>query len=168
MISKPLSRWQILTGRYLGAVTIVAFNIFYLIIFSWLILSLKTGVWNFGYLLSGVMITVTFAIMFSLMTLLSVLIQSGPFALMLTYLIVPISPLLLARDNIYALLSSKFYGYLLDGIYHFLPKLTELGDITRIIVQGGAVNSWFPLVTSLMFGVIMLTASNIVFSRKNF
>ena len=45
LISKPMSRVQILAGRFLGAVAIVAFNVFYLVIFSWLILFLKTGLW---------------------------------------------------------------------------------------------------------------------------
>lgn len=168
MISKPLSRLQILLGRYLGAVTIVAFNIFYLIIFSWLILSIKTGIWNFGFLLAGVMIVVTFAILFALMTLLSVIVRSGPFALMITYLILFFSPLLLQRDNIYALLSSKFYGYLLDGLYHFLPKTAELGRITEELVRGVSVYSWLPLGTSLGFGALMLAASALIFNRKNF
>mgnify|MGYP005725418533 CR=1 FL=1 len=168
MISKPLSRWQILTGRYLGAVAIVAFNIFYLVIFSWLILSLKTGVWNFGFLLAGAMIVVTFAIMYALMTFLGVMVRSGPFSLMLTYLVIFISPWLILRDKVYALLSSKFYGYLLDGLYHFLPKWAELSDITRLLAQGSEISSWFPLFTSLMFGAVMFTLSNVVFSRKNF
>lgn len=168
LISKPLSRLQILTGRYLGAVAIVAFNIFYLIVFSWLILSIKTGIWNYGYLMAGVMIVVTFAILFALMTFLGITIRSGPFSLMITYLIIFISPLLLQRDVIYALLSSKFYAYLFDGLYHFLPKTSELGNITRLLVQGADINSWTPLWTSLIFGILMLTVSNIVFSRKNF
>jgi ABC-type transport system involved in multi-copper enzyme maturation permease subunit len=168
LISKPLSRFQILTGRYLGAVTIVAFNIFYLIIFAWLILSIKTGIWNFGFLLAGVMIVLTYAILFALMTFLGVTIRSGPFSLMITYLIIFFSPLLLQRESIYALLSNKFYGYFFDGLYHFLPKTSELGNITRLLVQGMEVTSWMPLWTSLVFGVIMLTVSNVVFGRKNF
>lgn len=168
MISKPLSRFQILLGRYLGAVAIVAFNIFYLILLSWLILSIKTGIWNFGYLLAGVMIVVTFAILFALMTFLSVMVRSGPFALMITYLILFFSPLLLQRDHIYALLSGKFYGYMLDGLYHFLPKTAELGRITEELVRGVSVFSWLPLGTSLGFGAIMFVASALIFNRKNF
>ena len=45
-------------------------------------MSLKTGIWNFGFLLAGVMIVVTFAILFALMTFLGVTIRSGPFSLM--------------------------------------------------------------------------------------
>ena len=168
LISKPLKRWEILLGRYLGAVAIVAFNIFYLVIFSWLILSIKIGIWNVGFLMSGVMIVLTFAILFSLMTFLGIVVRSGPFSLMLTYLILFFSPLLLQRDNIYALLSSKYYGYFLDGLYHFLPKTAELGQITGQLVQGFPVDSWLPVLTSTGFGLFMLLLSQLVFNRKDF
>jgi len=169
LISKPLSRFQILLGRYLGAVAVVAFNIAYMMIFSWLVLSLKTGIWNMGFLYAGGMIIITFAILFALMTFLSVLVQSGPFALMITYfLILFLSPLLLARDNIYALLSSKYYGYALDGLYHFLPKTAELGNITKQLVTLEPITSWLPFWTSLLFGILMFASASFVFSRKNF
>ena len=84
LISKPMSRWHILTGRFLGGVAIVAFNVFYLVIFSWLILSIKTGIWNWGFLFSGVMIVITFAILYALMTFLGIITRSGAFSLMIT------------------------------------------------------------------------------------
>ncbi len=168
IISKPLGRTQILVGRFLGAVAIVAFNVFYLVGFSWLILSLKTGIWNGGFLLAGLMIIITFAILYALMTLLGILTGSGAFSLMITYLILFFSPLLLQRDKIYALLSGKFYGYLLDGLYHFLPKTSELGNITRLLVMDSPVSSWTPLLTSTLFGISMFIISAVLFSRKNF
>ncbi|MCK4893536.1 MAG: hypothetical protein KAT07_06190 [Calditrichia bacterium] len=168
LISKPLGRFHILLGRYLGAVAIVAFNIFYLVIFSWLILSLKTGFWHGGFLLAGIMIIITFAILYALMTLLGIITRSGAFSLMITYLILFFSPLLLERDKIYALLSGRIWGIILDGLYHFLPKTSELGNITRLLVQGEPVSSWAALWTSLIFGTIMLAISTYIFSRKNF
>ena len=168
IISKPLNRFQILLGRYLGAISIVAFNVFYLVIFSWLILSLKTGIWNWGFLLSGIMIVLTFAILYALMTFLSIVINSTAFSLMITYAILFFSPLLLQRDRIYALLSGKIYGVLLDGLYYFLPKTTELGDITRLLVQGSGITSWMALWSSMLFGIFMFGMSSYIFSRKNF
>jgi len=168
LISKPVSRMQILIGRYLGAIAIVAFNIFYMIIISWLIISIKTTIWNWSFLLSGVMIVLTFAILFSLMTFLGVTTRSGPFSLMITYLIFFISTPLLARDKIYALLSSKVYGYILDGLYYSLPRVAELGNTTQILVRGHSDFSWSPILTSTFFAITMLSASTLIFSKKNF
>jgi ABC-type transport system involved in multi-copper enzyme maturation permease subunit len=167
-ISKPVSRIQILSGRILGSVSIVAFNIFYLILFSWIIMSVKTGVWNWGFLLAGIMIVLTFIILFSLMTFLGLLTGSGPFSLMITYLILFFSPLLIERNQIYALLTSKYYGYLVDGLYYFLPKTTELGNITQQLVRGITVSSWLPLWSSLLFAAFMIIISISIFLKKNF
>ena len=167
-ISKPVSRLEILTGRFIGATLIVACNIFYLMLFSAIILLLKTGIWNWSYILAGFIIVLTFMILYTLMTFLSLLTKSGPFSLMLTYFIVFMSPLLIPRDQIYALLSSKVYAYILDGLYYFLPKTTELGNLTRIIVSGQQVASWMPLWSSLLFAVFILSVSTYIFQRKNF
>lgn len=168
LISKPLSRAQILLGRYLGAVAIVAFNIFYLVLFSWLILSIKTGLWNFGFLASSLLIIATFAVFYGLMTLLALISRSGAFALMGTYFVLFFSPVLLQREQIYALLSHKFYGLILDGLYYFLPKSPELGKITSDLVLGAPVESWMPLWSSLIFGNFMLGISLFIFKKKNF
>jgi len=168
LISKPLSRMQIFMGRFTGAIAIVAFNIFYLIVFTWLIISVKTGIWNFNFLLSGVVIVISFAILYALMAFLGLITSSGAFSLMITYLILFFSPLLLQRDNIYALLSSKFYGYLLDGIYYVLPKTAQLSIMTQNIVNGNPVSSWMPLWSSALFGVGITGISVLIFNRKNF
>lgn len=167
-ISKPISRLTILAGRYVGAVAIVAFNIFYLIVFTWLIMSVKTGLWNWGFLLAGLMIVVTFAVLYALMTFLGVVSRSSTFSLMITYLILFFSPLLLQRDKIYALLSTKFYGYVVDSLYYFLPKTTEMSNITQQLTRGAEVGSWMPVWTSILFAGLMFTASAYIFQRKNF
>ncbi|MFQ6114736.1 MAG: ABC transporter permease subunit, partial [bacterium] len=69
LLSKPLSRTQIILGRYLGAQIIVVLNVIYLIGGSWLILSLKTDFWYFPYLYSIPMVIGAFAFMFALMAL---------------------------------------------------------------------------------------------------
>ena len=168
LVSKPMSRVQILAGRFLGAVAIVALNIFYLVIFSWLILSLKTGLWNWGFLLAGVMIVLTFAILYALMTFLGMVTRSSAFSLMITYVIVFFSPALTQRDKIYALLTSKIYGYVLDSLYYILPKPAGLSILTQQLTKNADVSSWMPLWTSLLFGLAMFGISTLVFSKKDF
>lgn len=167
-VSKPLHRATILLGRFSGAVAIVAFNIFYLVLFSFLILALKTGIWNWNFIAAAVIIVLTFASLYTLMTFFSLLTKSGAFSLMITYLILFFSPLLLQRNQIYALLSSKYYGYLVDGLYYFLPKTTQLGNLTQQVVRGVPDISWMPLWSSLLFALFMLGVSTYIFQRKDF
>lgn len=167
-ISKPVSRVEIIAGRFIGALAIVAFNIFYLMVFTFLIMSLKTGIWNWGFLLAGLMIIITFATLFALMTLLGVVSRSGPFSLMLTYLILFFSPLLLQRDQIYALLDARIYSYILDGLYYILPKTAELGKLTEELVRGVEITNWMPLWSGILFGIFTLLFSAYIFEQKDF
>jgi ABC-type transport system involved in multi-copper enzyme maturation permease subunit len=50
LLSKPVRRWQILLGRYLGNLAVVGLNVAYLIAGVWLIFGWKTGVWSPGFL----------------------------------------------------------------------------------------------------------------------
>ena len=100
LLAKPISRPQLLVGRYLGGLLIVAFNVFYLIGGAWLILSLKTGIWHVPFLISGVMITAIFAVIFAFMVFLGVSLQNSAVAIMGAYLIMFFSPMLFLRDRI--------------------------------------------------------------------
>ena len=53
LLSKPVSRTHLLLGRYAGNVLVVAANILYLVVGSWVIFGIKTGVWGLGFLISS-------------------------------------------------------------------------------------------------------------------
>lgn len=167
-ISKPVSRFEIIVGRILGVLTVVFFNLVYLVVFFWLIISIKSGIWNPGFLVSSIVIAIAFTALFSVMTLTGILSQSGPLSLMVTYFIIFLSPFLLQRNEIYALLSGKFYAYLLDGLYYFLPKTAELAMMTEKFVSGKPVESYMPIWSTMIFTAFIFIISAEIFRRKNF
>lgn len=168
LLSKPISRTQLMLGRYLGALLIVAFNVFYLIGGSWLILSAKTGVWNFAFLLSGVLIVALFAVFYALMIFLGVLVQNAAVSIMGAFLAFFISNLLSQRDRIYALLSEKIYQLLLDALYYLTPRTFEVGEIVTRSTIGQPIQSWTPVWHSLLLGVFYFALTAVLFNRKNF
>ena len=168
MLSRPFARWQLLLGRYLGGLSIVAINVAYLIGGAWLILSIKTEFWHMPFLLSGVLIVAVFGVLFAIMTFVGVTARNSGVAIIAAYLVIFFSPLLLAREQIYALLSQKIYQWLLDGIYYLTPRTTELGKITTSLVLGETIPSWTPLFQSLAVGAGFLMAAIYVFEKKDF
>ena len=168
MLSRPFARWQLLLGRYLGGLSIVAINVAYLIGGAWLILSIKTEFWHVPFLLSGLLIISVFGVLFAIMTFVGVTARNSGVSIIAAYLVVFFSPMLLARDQIYALLSQKIYQWLLDGIYYLTPRTTELGKITTSLVLGDAITSWAPLFQSLAIGAGFLMAAIYVFEKKDF
>jgi ABC-type transport system involved in multi-copper enzyme maturation permease subunit len=168
LLSKPISRGHLLLGRFFGALAIVSFNVFYLIIGTWLIVSTKTGLWHFPFLISGVLIIGIFAVLYAFMVMLGVLIQNSAVCIMGAYLIVFFSPWLYQRDRIYALLSERVYQVMLDAFYYITPRTFEFGEIVTRSVLGKPIDSWSPVWHSLLIGVFFFLLAIYFFQRKNF
>lgn len=76
LLAKPLPRWTLLTGKYLGVITFVAFQIAVFFTGTWLALSLRTGVWHVGYLISIPLFVLHFAIIYSFAVLMATATRS--------------------------------------------------------------------------------------------
>src|SRR5579863_10020262 len=63
LLSKPIERYQILIGRYIGNLLVIAANVCYLVPAVWVILGLKTGIWTYGFLWSSAFTIFVFAIL---------------------------------------------------------------------------------------------------------
>jgi ABC-type transport system involved in multi-copper enzyme maturation permease subunit len=77
LFAKPVPRWTLLVGKYLGVVTLVAFQVFVFFVGTWLALSLKTGIWRYEYLGAIPVLIVNFAVLYSFGALLAVLTRSA-------------------------------------------------------------------------------------------
>lgn len=168
ILSKPISRLQLLLGKYAGALGIVGFNVFYLIGGSWLILSLKSGVWNTPFLFSGVLIVLLYGVLLAFMMLLGVLMQNSAIAIMGVFMLSFLSSLLAGRDQIYALLSKKIYQLLLDGVYALTPRISDIFLMVTNAVLGKPIADWMPLWHSLALGIFFFAITAILFKRKDF
>lgn len=169
LLSKPVSRNQIIWGKFFGGTIIVLLNIAYLVLGIWLLIGLKFGVWGGYFLLTIPSITFTFAVLYSLMILIGILTQSSILAMMISYLIfVILSPVLVNRENIAMLFDNAFFARLLDFFYYITPQTTELGDITTKLAEGLPITEYQPIITSVLFMILTLAASIIIFSKKDY
>ena len=171
LLSKPISRTGIIVAKFLGNLAIVAFNIFFLIFGVWLVLSLKTGIWNVGFLYSGLTITITYAVLLTILAFVGILAQSTGLSIMITFLFAyAISPLLffLQEPRIIRFFTHQSSRFLIRALYYIIPKTGELGNITRLLVEGKKVSSWMPLWSSLLFGAILFGATIYLFYRKDY
>ena len=168
ILSKPLSRFHILLGKYLGALSIVVFNVIYLVGGMWFVLSLKTKIWNFGFLYSGLIIIITFSVILALMFIIGLVSRSSGLSIMIAYLVIFLSPLLAQRERIIIMINSIVYKTIISGAYYILPKVQELGNINWLLVSGDPIRSWIPLFSSLLFGIGMFGLSSLYFTKKNY
>ncbi|MBN1302316.1 MAG: ABC transporter permease subunit [Melioribacteraceae bacterium] len=169
LLSKPVSRSQIIWGKFAGGSIMVLLNVAYLVTGIWLLIGLKFSDWGMSLLYSIPSITFAFMVLYAMIVLIGILTRSSILAMMLTYLIFFIfSPLLVAREQIYLLFDSEILEFLIDSVYYILPKTSELGKITVDLVQGRGISDYQPIWTSLLFLILNLSLSIITFSKKDY
>lgn len=168
LLSKPVPRYGILMGRYVGNVLVVAINIAYLVLGVWLVLGWKTGVWHTGFLWAILTASFVFAVLLCLIVLVSVLFESAALTVMVTFGVMLMSPILAQTKLAERLLSSEWSRALWKGLYYASPKVFDLGKITLDLVLGKSIESWMPVWSSALFGLAALAAGLLVFSRKDY
>ncbi|HKI79803.1 MAG TPA: ABC transporter permease subunit [Ignavibacteriaceae bacterium] len=171
LLSKPVSRTQLLWGKYLGGLLVVFLNIAILIIGVWLSISIKFSLWSFTFLWSILIITFTFAVLYSIIVLFGVITKSSMFGMMIAYLIFLIlSPLLkFGHGDLQNIISSEFWKGVIDTLYYIFPKTSELMSNTILtLAQGQGIENYQPLWTSFVFLAAMMFISNYIFNKKDF
>jgi len=168
LLSKPVSRTHLLLGRYLGNVLVVAANILYLVAGSWLIFGVKTGVWGAGYLLSSLCTIFIFSVLLAVLVLVGVLWDSSAVAIMVAFAIMIVTPILALKTQIERLLSSEWSRDVVRVLYYVLPKTSDVSVIIRHLILNQPVESWMPVWSTALFGVVVLGLGLWRFQRRSF
>ena len=168
LLSKPVPRWRILLGRYVGNVLIIGLNTAYLVFGVWLIFGFKTGVWQVGFLWTIATTTFIFAVLLTVVVLVGVLFESAALATMVTAGLMIVSPLLAQTRLMDRLLSSEWTRWLWRAFYNCLPKVYDMGRMTLDIVRGNPAWNPFAVWSSALFAAVMLGLGLMVFARRDF
>ena len=171
LLSKPISRLQLITGKYLGSIIFIFINIGLLILGVWLMISFKFSYWDASFLWSIVIITFTYAVLYSIILLFGIVTKSSIFGMMIAYFIYLIlSPaLLFVKANVERFSISEFFKEILKGLYYLVPKTQELMTIMLIdISTGKSVVNFQPVISSSLFLLFIFGCSVFLFTRKDF
>jgi hypothetical protein len=76
LLVKPVPRWVLLTGKYLGVLAFVTAQAAFFVVGTWVALGVRTGIWHAAYLWSVPILVVHFAVFFSFSALLAVWTRS--------------------------------------------------------------------------------------------
>lgn len=171
LLSKPISRTQLLLGKYLGGTLVVFLNIAFLILGAWLIISLKFSYWNFNFPLVIMVITFTFAVLYSIVSLFGILFRSSVPGMMIAYFIFLIlSPaLVFVRLQLKTLSGKEVLKTIVDGLYYLIPKTSELmGKINSNVGQGKPIGDLQPVMSSLLFLILIMFFCDYILKKKDF
>lgn len=171
LLSKPISRTQLLLGKYLGGTIVVFINIAFLILGAWIIISLKFSYWNFNFPIVILAITFTFSILYSVVVLFGILFRSSVPGMMIAYFIFLIlSPAIhFIKLQLQTLTGKELLKSIVDGLYYFIPKTSELmGTINSNIAQGKALGDIQPVLSSFLFLILTLFFCDYLLQKKDF
>ncbi len=127
-LSKPLGRWELLLGKYLGSVAVISLATAYFIGGVWLTFGVRVGVWNIQFLLSSLTMTFMFAAISSILLLLGVLFRNAAVPIIGCFLhLMIIDNLLENRETVLYLVSeNSVYRGICDALYYLLPQISGM------------------------------------------
>ncbi|HVO72906.1 MAG TPA: ABC transporter permease subunit [Ignavibacteriaceae bacterium] len=170
-LSKPISRTQLIMGKYLGGLLVVLLNVVFLVLGIWIIISLKFSYWNPSFLWTIAVITFTFAVLYSLILFFGIITKGSLLGMMSAYFIfIILSPLLLFfKDQLNVLIKSDFIKKAFEILYYIIPKTQELmAKINYEIARGQGISDFQPVISSFLFLILMLFFSILLFQKKDF
>jgi ABC-type transport system involved in multi-copper enzyme maturation permease subunit len=171
LLSKPVSRWTYITGRYVGAVVIIFAEVTYLIFGLWLVAGFSLGNWNTGFLGSIITITLAFAGVYSIVTLFGVLTRSSWFAIIIglaLYIfaaaVIPIGQFIDRLIN--GEPSKGILTTVATGLHYIVPS-QEMGKVISSEITGRDMD-FMPLFLTAGLCIIYIGISCFAFSKKEF
>jgi ABC-type transport system involved in multi-copper enzyme maturation permease subunit len=184
-LAKPVPRWSLLLGKYLGVLGFVTLQVLAFVLGTWAALGLRTGVWTPHYLLCVPIVLFHFAIFFSVSTLLAVLTRNTVVCMLGSlgfwlFCFVTNNAWHSAQIAQGAAVSGLRGSFLQAG-YWLLPKPADLNWLLADSLK--AQNPFFPykaleaqgllqmdlsLVTSLAFAAAVLLLATVRFARTDY
>jgi hypothetical protein len=118
-----------------------------------------------------VTITFAFAVLYSIIVLLGVATKGSILGMMAAYFIfILLSPLLYAYFVEFRnVVESDVLRAFLDGLYYIVPKTSELTGVIAVnLAAGRGVTEYQPVITSLIFLILIVSFSIYLFRKKDF
>ena len=151
----------------LGVFIVVLILGTYLMGMVWLVMSIKSGIWNVQFLWSIPMAMIMFSVMYSVVLLVGVSTQSTALSLIVTYGLIFCSIVLGLKEQLVPQINPPWRQVFL-AFYHILPNFAEVTQSVVQLAGRQAVASWYPLVSSLLFGGVVYVLAFIKFKRRDF
>jgi ABC-2 type transport system permease protein len=169
LLSKPLTRSMLLLGRYAGNVLVVAVNHIYLISSIWIVLGVKTGIWEPRFLLAIPISIFIFAVLLCAVVLVGVISESAALSVMVAVALMLLSTILAQHQIVVRLLDSEWSRNLWLAFYWIIPKVYDLGAAMKQTILYDRKADWLmPLWTSTLFGASVLSTALYVFKKRDF
>ena len=189
LLAKPVPRWSLLAGKYIGVIAFVGFQAIVFVTGTWLALAISTGVWDPTYFLCIPLLLTHFAVFFSFSALLAALTRStvvSAFGSILFWLIC--YGMNYGRHKALGIADlqnlPRSFNFVIEMGYWLLPKPLDFHIIlvktlqaedfvtqdvdTRLLVSLGAWSPELSVLSSALFGVVILAFAAYEFVKEDY
>lgn len=167
LLSKPIRRTPLLAGHILGVWLTMFLLAVYLLGMVWIVMSLKTGIWHTRFLLAIQLVVLMFMVMYGTVVLLTVSVQNTSVALISTYGLIFTSMFFIEHDALAQQIRLPWRNLYLSA-YHVLPNFAEVTVTIAQLTGKDPVSSWYPLLSSVLFGVVVYAGAFLRFNARDF
>ena len=84
VLSKPLPRWKVFLGKYIGSLVFFAVHAVIFVVLTFFVVGLRWGIWIPGYLLGIPLTVILFSYLYCVSALVAVMTRSGMAAILIT------------------------------------------------------------------------------------
>lgn len=175
LLSKPISRPALFASRYLGALLVATVNLLYLTCGLGAILALKTGVWNGGFIWSGLVMSLYFACLLAFVVLVGVWLRSTTVSVMLTAVVFFTSLIVRlphSNQDWPLLISGRITRFVSVGVvetlFHTLPRTYDFMQAAVALIRHEGGLQWGAVLGSALSGAGALGLAMFYFSRRDY
>jgi ABC-type transport system involved in multi-copper enzyme maturation permease subunit len=142
LLARPMPRWRIFLYRYFGGLTYVVIASGYLIVGSWLVIALRSGIWSAGYLWSWPLLVFFFAALYAVSALIGLMTRSAIAAILIsavTWLVLSIigSVHLFLHSPMAEIEPDHTVVKIVDAAHTVLPRLKDVDQATLLLQLKG-------------------------------
>ncbi len=167
-LSKPIGRIRLLLNKFAAAyLSLLAILTFFSLVL-WICFSIGMGLFAFEYLPGLLLAFVQFFVVYSIVFCFGILGRSGALAIIGYILINYTQWLLTGRGLVSQIIGESTWDTILDISYHILPKMEEISGNIQSILQGYGMSNFYPVWSSVLFGVVMILISILVFLKRDY
>lgn len=175
LIAQPVSRLTLLLGRGCGSVTVISIGVTYLVVGSWTVLRIKTGLGSTGFLFAGLVILLVYSICYSATMLAGIITRNGPVSGMVG-LMVWIGGHVMYPFHTYTEWQALTFSpgwrrqagtAFAEGLYWTLPKSQGMWQIAVAAAENEPM-TLLPILYSILFAAVCLFLACWWFARSDY
>jgi ABC-type transport system involved in multi-copper enzyme maturation permease subunit len=172
LLSKPVPRWLYIAGRYLGAVCIIFAEVAYFVLGLWIAAGFSFGSWSPRFLIAIPFVTLGFAGIFAVVTLVGVLWRSSWLSIILgitiyfiTGAVIPIFEKI--SETVTGSTVTGVFAGVATGLHWMLPQMSDVSHNMSLFMLHQPVD-WVPIAVTAALAAAYVGLSAFAFSKKEF